>query len=180
VDTPVEVRDLSPADFARVAEIDRTERIEVLIEQRGTELVERHGAWDATAWDPDGDGEHSVAAQRRALANDADAGGVALGAFAGGRLVAIGMVVPHRRPAIAQLAYLHVTQEARSCGIGSRLCGDLEAVARSAGATEIVVTATPSQRTVRFYLGRGYRPLAAPLPELVESEPDDVHLGKAL
>jgi len=33
---------------------------------------------------------------------------------------------------------------------------------------------------VRFYLGRGYVPDADPLPELLELEPEDVHLRKRL
>jgi len=34
---------------------------------------------------------------------------------------------------------------------------------------EMVVSATPSENTVRFYLGRGFRPMAQPLPELLEA-----------
>ena len=176
----VEIRDLARDELTRVGEIDRTEHIGVLFEQRGTELVASHGTWSASAWDPEGDGEHSVDAQRRALAHYADEGGIARGAFSGGRLVGIAMVVPHIRPSIAHLAYLHVSRDFRSAGIGRRLSDDLELIARGAGDTEIVVSATPSENTVRFYLGRGYRPMAQPLQELLELEPDDVHLGKAI
>jgi GNAT superfamily N-acetyltransferase len=180
VDAPVEYRDLARSELSRVGEIDRTERIDVLFEQRGTELVGRRGNWSASAWDPDGHGEHSVDAQHRALVHYADAGGIARGAISGGRLVGIGVVVPHIRPAIAQLAFLHVSQEFRATGIGSRLCDDLELMAHRAGDAEIVVSATPSENTVRFYMVRGYRPMARPLPELFELEPEDVHLGKAI
>jgi GNAT superfamily N-acetyltransferase len=180
VEAPVEIRDLARSELSRVGEIDRTERIDVLFEQHGTELVARRGSWSASPWDPDGQGEHSVAAQHQALVHYADAGGIARGAFWGGRLVGIGVVVPHIRPAIAQLAFLHVSQDFRAAGLGSRLCADLELVARRAGDTEIVVSATPSQNTVRFYLGRGYRPMARPLPELLELEPEDVHMGKVI
>ena len=61
-----------------------------------------------------------------------------------------------------------------------RLCDELERIARADGATEMVVSATPSVNTVRFYLGRGYEPMAQPLRELVELEPDDVHMKKRL
>jgi hypothetical protein len=44
----------------------------------------------------------------------------------------------------------------------------------------MVVSATPSLNTVRFYLQRGFEPTADPLPELYELEPDDVHLQKDL
>ena len=110
----------------------------------------------------------------------ADAGGIARGAFSGGRLVGIGVVVPHIRPVIAQLAFLHVSQDFRAAGLGSRLSADLELVVGRAGDIEIVVSATPSENTVRFYLGRGYRPMAPPLPELLKLEPEDVHMGKSI
>ena len=88
--------------------------------------------------------------------------------------------MPHIRPGIAQLAYLHGSQDFRSAGSGTRLTVELELLARSAGDTEIVVTATPSENTVLFYLGRGYRPMAQPLPELLELEPEDIHMQKAI
>ena len=45
----------------------------------------------------------------------------------------------------------------------------------------MVVSATPSLNTVRFYLHRGFEPWAEPLPELYEIfEPDDVHMQKRL
>jgi GNAT superfamily N-acetyltransferase len=180
VEPSIEIRDLEHDELSRVGEIDRTEHIEVLFEQAGSELVERRGSWDAGAWDPDGQGEHTVAAQHRSLLRYAAAGGIARGAFSNGRLVGIGVVVPHIRRAVAQFAYLHVSHEHRSGGVGRRLCVDLEQIARRAGDTEIVVTATPSENTVRFYLGRGYRPMALPFPELLELEPEDVHMSKML
>jgi ribosomal protein S18 acetylase RimI-like enzyme len=94
--------------------------------------------------------------------------------------VGIGVVVPHLRPAIAQLAFLHVSEAFRAAAIGSHLCDDLELIAREAGDSEIVVSATPSENTVRFYLGRGYKLMSEPLPELFELEPEDVHMRKTL
>jgi GNAT superfamily N-acetyltransferase len=180
VELAIEVRELARTELARVGEIDRRERIDVRYDQHGTELVAQHGDWSASAWDPDGHGEHSVEAQVRALHHDVDAGGIALGALAGAALVGIGVVVPHLRPGIAQLAYLHVSAPMRATGIGRRLTERLDEIARAAGDTEMVVSATPSANTVRFYLGRGFEPMAEPLAELFELEPDDVHLHKAL
>jgi GNAT superfamily N-acetyltransferase len=171
---------LERADLARIGDIDRTERIDTLYVQHGTELEPRPGDWSARAWFAEGEGEHSVAAQRRACEHYLDAGGTALGAFDGERLVGIGVVVPHVRPNIAQLAYLHVSDGYRGRGIGVRLNDDLERIAREAGDAELVVSATPSENTVRFYLGRGFEPDAEPLPELLELEPEDVHLRKRL
>ena len=180
VGTPIEFKRLARVELSSVAEIDRTERIDLIYEQRGTELEERRGNWNSPAWDPHGHGEHSVEAQRRALEHYVDAGGIALGAFSKGRLVGIGVVVPHLRPGIAQLAFLHVSEAFRATGIGRRLSDELDLIARDAGDTEIVVSATPSENTVRFYTSRGYELMAQALPELYELEPEDVHMRKAL
>ena len=34
----------------------------------------------------------------------------------------------------------------------------------------------PRENTVRFYLGRGFEPMADPFAELFELEPEDVHM----
>jgi len=180
VESAVELRALGRTELSRVGEIDRRERIEVLYDQHGTELVARHGDWSASAWDPDGHGEHSVEAQVHALEHYVDSGGIALGAFAGGQLVGVGVVVPHLRPGTAQLAYLHVSAPMRAAGIGSRLCEQLDLIARNAGDSDMVVSATPSENTVRFYVGRGFVPMAEPLAELFALEPEDVHMHKVL
>jgi hypothetical protein len=44
----------------------------------------------------------------------------------------------------------------------------------------MVVSATPSLNTVRFYIGQGYAPMEEPLPELFALEPEDIHLEKLL
>ena len=180
VGIPIEFRRLARAELSSVAEIDRTERIELIYVQRGTELEERRGNWNSPAWNPHGHGDNSVAAHRQALEQYLDAGGIALGAFSKGQLVGLGMVAPHLRPKIAQLTFLHVSAAFRATGIGRRLSDELDLIARDAGDTQIVVSATPSQNTVRFYMSRGYELMAQPLPELYELEPEDVHMRKAL
>lgn len=180
VETEIEFQRLERSDLSRIREIDRTERIEVLYDQQGTQLVERHGDWSAPAWDADGQGEHSVGAKVREAQHYLDRGGVALGAFADGRMVGIGIVVLHLRPRIAQLAFLHVSAPWRATGIGTRLCDQLEQIARAAGDSDMVVSATSSENTVRFYLGRGFEPTADPLAELFALEPEDIHMHKAL
>jgi GNAT superfamily N-acetyltransferase len=177
---PIAYKRLGREDLARIGDIDRTERIDTLYVQHGTELEARAGDWSAPAWSSEGDGPHSVAAQRSECERYVDAGATALGAFVGERLVGIGIVRLHLRSGIAQLAYLHVGDGYRGRGIGVRLTADLEHIAREAGDTTMVVSATPSRNTVHFYLGRGYRPMAEPLPELFELEPEDVHMEKTL
>ena len=176
----VTYRALIPQDLDRLGEIDRSERIDVLYVQRGAELQERRGDFSAPAWPSEGRGEHSVAAQQTECERYLAAGGAGVVAIAEERLVGIGLVKPHLRPGVAQLAYLQVSNGYRGRGIGRRLSDELEHLARAGGDTAIVVSATPSLRTVRFYLRRGFEPMAEPLPELYELEPEDVHLRKRL
>jgi GNAT superfamily N-acetyltransferase len=177
----IEIRELDRDELGLVREIDRSEEIHALYVQHGTRLELRtEGDWSAPAWSTDGEGEHSMAGQVRALEQLVRDGAIALGAFDRGRLVGIGVALPHLRAGIAQLAYLHVTTRARARGIGGRLSDELEAVAREVGDTSIVVSATPSLNTVRFYRRRGYEPMAEPLPELLEFEPEDIHMVKPL
>jgi GNAT superfamily N-acetyltransferase len=173
-------RRLVTADLARIGEIDRTERIEAIYVQQGTDLEERVGDRSAPAWFSDGEGEHSVAHQRAECERHMAAGAIGLAAFADGRLVGIGLVTPHLRRGIAQLAFLYVSNEYRARGVGGRVSDELERLAREQGDTTIVVSATPSLNTVRFYLGRGFEPMSEPLPELYELEPEDVHMQKRL
>ena len=176
----IEYRQLAPAELFLVGEIDRTERIESKYVQHDARLELQIGDWSSPPWDPEGDGEHSVAAQRVALERQVEAGAIPLGAFDGDRLVGIGLVRPHVRPGVAQLAFLHVSEGYRASGIGGRLSDDLERIGREAGDTSMVVSATPSVSTVRFYLGRGFEPMAEPIPELYELEPEDIHMQKRL
>jgi GNAT superfamily N-acetyltransferase len=176
----VEVRPISRADLSLVAEIDRTEDIGALYVQIGAELTLRRGKWSAPAWDPTGDHEHSVLGQVDTLEQYVDAGGIAVGAFAGRSLIGIGVVVPHVREEIAQLAFLHVSAPWRATGVGSRLLEALVKIARGAGDSEMVVSATPTENTVAFYIRHGFISDAEPLPELFQREPDDVHMRREL
>lgn len=176
----LEIRQLTRDELGRVAEIDRTEHIDVLYLQDGERLVERRGSWDSPAWERDGHGDHSIEAKVRELRGYLDVGGVAIAALVDGRVAGIGVVVPHLRPGIAQLAFLHVSAPWRGTGIGSRLAAELDDVARAAGDTTMVVSATPSRNTVDFYVGRGFSVSGDPPSELLELEPDDVHMRKVL
>jgi GNAT superfamily N-acetyltransferase len=175
-----EVRPLRPDELARVGEIDRSERIDAVYLQRGARLERLDEDRSASSWLPDGDGEHSVAAQQSVLEHELASGATVLGAFEGDRLIGIGAVLPHVRPQIAQLTFLYVSDGRRGTGIGGRLCAELERVALAAGDVEMVVSATPSVNTVDFYLRRGFEPMAEPLSELLEREPEDVHLWKRI
>jgi ribosomal protein S18 acetylase RimI-like enzyme len=177
---PISYRPFVQADLPRIRDLDRSERIGVLYAQHGTHLEERRGNFDSPNWSKEGAGEHSYAKQQAHVGELLASGAAARGAFDGDRLAGIGILVQHLRPGIAQLAYLHVSNGYRGSGIGKRLSEDLDRIAMDGGDTEIVVSATPSQNTVRFYMARGYQPMPEPFPELLAVEPEDIHLHKKL
>jgi GNAT superfamily N-acetyltransferase len=176
------IRPMLSNELSRLGEIDRTERVTRAYVQEGERLIEQEVDWDVGPWSPTGGYEepHSVPDQIGFCRWHMEQGASVFGAFDGERLVGIGLVTPHIRPGIAQLSYLHVSHGYRGRGLGRRLAAELERVAIAAGDTEMVVSATPTMRTVRFYMSCGYAPMAEPLPELYEKEPEDVHLSKRL
>jgi GNAT superfamily N-acetyltransferase len=171
---------LGGGELTRIREVDRAEEMEGRDVQRGVALELQSGDWSSPSWNLEGTGPHSVAALHAMLDSTVERGASAIGAFARGGVVGIGVVLPHVRPRTAQLVALYVSITERGRGVGTRICDELEIVAREAGDVEIVVSATPSENTVRFYLNAGFAPMAEPLPELFELEPEDVHMRKSL
>ena len=178
--TAITLRPLHPAELSRLGEIDRTECVESIYLQHGATLEESSQPFDVPPWSPTGDHAHSVPDQIGFCEWHVSRGATIFGAFDGERLVGIGLVTPRIRPGIAQLAYLHTSNGYRGRGVGRRLVAEMEEEAKRLGDWEIVVSATPSVNTVRFYMGCGFAPMAEPLVELYEKEPEDVHLSKQI
>ena len=88
----------------------------------------------------------------------------------------VAIVVPELEPELAWLAFLHVSRPHRRRGAATALWGAAVERARSAGATSLYVSATPTGSAVGFYLRQGCR-LADPVhPRLYGDEPEDIHL----
>jgi ribosomal protein S18 acetylase RimI-like enzyme len=77
---------------------------------------------------------------------------------------------------IGQLALLHVSHGYRRLGIGSRLCKDVEMLARLLGAAHLYVSAMASESAVGFYRSRGFDVANDPDPDFFRLEPDDIHM----
>jgi len=160
----------------RLAEIDRSEVIRVGYEVRHGELIEKDVVWDTPTFMPEGDGEHTVAAQIAFCKSHMERGAVAVGVFEEELLVAVGLLTPDIRPGTAQLSYLHVSASHRRMGIATALAHQLLEIARAHGAKRVYVSATPSGSAVGFYQSLGFDLVDKPLPELYELEPDDIHM----
>jgi GNAT superfamily N-acetyltransferase len=171
------VRRLAADDVSLIAEVDRSEHVEVEYKVIDGRLEERPVSMaEIPSWDREGFGEHSVATQIEHCGELLADGAALLGAFDGDALMGLAIVHPAFEPGLGWLAFLHVSREHRRHGAARELWRAAAELARRAGARSRYVSATPTGSAVGFYLGRGCR-LAQPVhPRLFAEEPDDIHL----
>lgn len=173
----VDVRRLGVEQIGLIADIDRSERVDVEYNVRKGRIVERPVSMiDVPAWDATGTGPHSVAGQIAFCEPLVARGAVFFGAFDGNELVGVAVVDPAFERSLAWLAFLHVSRRFRRRGVASALWDAAVQVAAGAGARTMYVSATPTGSAVGFYLSRGCEPAERVHPALFEMEPDDVHL----
>jgi ribosomal protein S18 acetylase RimI-like enzyme len=98
------------------------------------------------------------------------------GAFDGDLLVGVMVYRPRLTEDMAQLVFLHVSNNYRRHGIATRLTAECIRLAQEDGAGQLYVSATPSESAVGFYQNQGFRPVQKPHPELYELEPEDIHM----
>lgn len=170
----VALRAFTAGDAERLAEIDRTESVAMLSAVRAGEIVALGHGCEVPPWSGAWLDE-MVGFARRHL----EAGATGIGAFAGERLVGVGILdhAPVRGDARElQLVLLHVSRDFRRGGVAGRLCAGLRAVALRRGACRLYISATPSASALGFYLSLGAE-LADPVDDqLFALEPEDVHL----
>ncbi len=154
--------------------IDRAEVIERVYHLADGKLVLEPEHYDMHGW-PQGEGEKYTPL----LLDCYDRGGAFIGAFDGPRLTGV-MILESKRIGrvgdMLQLKFLHVCRAYRDQGLGTALFREAERLARERGAKRLYISATPSEHTINFYLGRGCVVTAEPEPELWELEPEDIHL----
>lgn len=107
-------------------------------------------------------------------------GALFIGAFdAAEKLVGVSVVsnqiiadYPHTK----LLHYFYVDADQQGKGIGAKLMQAAKESAKQLGAKQLYISATPSRRTVDFYIKHGAQPLSAPDQQLWQLEPEDIHL----
>jgi ribosomal protein S18 acetylase RimI-like enzyme len=173
------LRPMKADEVNKLALIDRSERVETHYLLQDGQLVTEDVDWKVPPFYMDGESDHSLSHQISFCQSHLNAGGQMLGMFDGDVLAGIAVWTPNVRPALAQLAYLHVSRAYRRMGIARRLLATVEQAACDAGAQALYVSATPSGSAIGFYRSQGFAP-AEPLPELFEMEPEDIHMVKPL
>jgi GNAT superfamily N-acetyltransferase len=169
---------MARSELARIAEIDRSERITQQYRQRGELLELIDVDIDAPRWGERGEFsiEHRIDEWTRLVS----LGGVPLGAFDGDRLIGFAVYMRASPETPANLAVLHVTKPWRRYGIGCALTNEVIRLARIEGAPRLYVSATPTRGTVDFYMRQGFVPVATPNERLFALEPDDIHMQRML
>lgn len=164
----INYRRLQLSEKVRLAEVDRTERITEAYRQRGRDLEVMDVEWSVPPWSL----QQILSAWDSFLQDEC----LLWGAFDGEVLVGFCGYRPDIAPGTGQFTLLHVSRLYRRQGIGRRLAGLLIDHAREQHVPTLYVTATPTRSTVDFYRSLGFRATDDPLPELLELEPDDVHM----
>lgn len=108
------------------------------------------------------------------------AGSVLFGAFEDIALVGVSIYRPNLSPDTAQLAALCVSKDYRGKGIGGLLLAQVVEMATADDAKKLYVTATPTTRTVDFYMSKGFALTKDINQQLFELEPHDIHMIKIL
>jgi GNAT superfamily N-acetyltransferase len=175
------VRSLPADDVSLIAMIDRSEHVDVEYGVINGRLMEQPVVMaEIPAWDPNGSGPHSVAAEVEFCTSLIANGAVFLGAFDEGLPVGLAVVDPSFESRLAWLAFLYVSRPYRRRGAAGALWGTAVDIALAAGAEAIYVSAVPTGSAVGFYLRQGCRLADSVHPALFAKEPEDIHLVRSL
>jgi predicted N-acetyltransferase YhbS len=167
-------RTLIRDEIVRVWTIDRSEVIDAVYHLKNGALTLTTEHHDVCGWPP-GEAEKYTPI----LLDCFDRGGWFHGEFDRAKLVGVvvldGKRIGKHKDQL-QLEFLHVSSAYRNRGRGAKLFQLARLSARERGAKRLYISATPSENTVNFYLRLGCKLTGECDPELVEREPEDIHL----
>lgn len=171
-------RELEIAEAPLLKAIDRSEVIEGVyrVDDGGLKLDSKR--WEVPTWS----GVELTEYIDR-LAALIDSGGMVFSAWDQKNLVGIGSLDTSGvggSPKLLKLDMLYVSAAHRGQGVGRALTELTVEHARSLGATDLYISATPTKQTVDAYLRMGATLLETPDPELLAREPEDIHLSLKL
>ena len=179
----VEIRECGPEALDRVAEVDRTERVEAeyiaVQSDDGRSLALERAEVDP----PLHIGPWTVKGIERRIKlwkPKVDAGGLFLGAFMELRLVGFAILGPVQSDQSCQLCALFVDSHHRRRDIGSRLLSRAERVARERGGASLWIDSNGTASAVEFYLRQGYEAIGLNSNALVKHRIGHLVFARAL
>jgi GNAT superfamily N-acetyltransferase len=176
-------RRLTAGDAGLLGQIDRSETVTRLYFVRDGELRSRTANEEVPRWSMEPDDAHpSFNLEFRAglFRSRLARGGIGIGVFDKGVLVAYCVLQPALTETMAQVAELFVSRSHRRTGIGAELMRRMAEAARDSGAGGLYVSAARTESAVNFYLKQGFLVTPDPHPELLALEPEDIHMIKDL
>jgi len=170
----IEERLLTRNEINKIWQIDRSEIIEATFSLVDRHLVLKPEHFEAKGWPP-GEAEKYTPI----LEDCYDHGGWFYGMIAGQNLVGVAVLDGRfigRHKDQLQLKFLHISRNFRGKGFGKQLFKLAIAEARRRGAKSLYISATPTENTINFYMNLGCKVTLEPDKELLELEPEDIHL----
>jgi predicted N-acetyltransferase YhbS len=168
------IRFLRRDEIPLIWKIDRREVIQNIYYLRDGELVLFPEYFDMQGWPP-GEAEYYTLI----LLDCFDRDGTFWGVFEDEKIIGTAILESKfigLKHDTLQLKFLHVSREQRKQGLGTRLFRLAVDKARSLGAKKLYISATPSENTIKYYLGLGCNLANEIDPELFALEPEDIHL----
>lgn len=170
----INYRLLTFSELHRIWEIDRSEYIASVYRYEDGEL--RLEPLDIQV---DGWPQEDLNLLKKRLADSYLRGGLFYSAFDKEKIVGIGVLDPkwfRGAKDTLDLSFLYVDAAYRGRGIAKTIFLWIAGRAKNIGATSLYVSASDSKNTVDFYLAMACEISKAPIPELFELEPKDIHL----
>lgn len=164
----MEIRKMSPGETARLAELDRRERVTQYYRVNDGVMESMDVDWNVPQWD--------IEAKQREWAPITEGYRNMWGAFHNGRLIGFAVYRSSLTTDTGQLSLLHITRDFRGKGIGTILMNKVIEKAKEDHRKALYVSSCPSRNTVDFYSRRGFRLTDEPNLELFEMEPEDIHM----
>jgi len=170
------IKQLDKTEIIRISEIDRTEKIKLLYKYNKGKLETELVDIDVPRWDhPDWCHDEKLI---KDLSDNLERGAVLFGAFKANKLVGmavIGYELRGENSDMLQLVTMHVSNNYRRKGIGTKLLEECKKIARKRGAKRLYISSTPSESAVGFYLSYGSKLADRVDTELYALEPEDIH-----
>ena len=173
-------RPLKHHEISKFTEINRFERIEEIYYHRDNELIIEKEYYTIEQFSNINQDYLDV------LTECYDNNGILIGAFEQHtdhiKLIGLGSMggnVIKGTKDILQLEHLYINSSHRHQGVGKKIVSMLKDEAKRLGAKKLYVSSIPTKSSVDFYRSVGFE-LTMPIKELLELEPEDIHMGLVL
>jgi len=170
----IDYHELQREDIQQIWSIDRSEKIDAEYYFRDGALSLRSIDIDVTGW-PVGEPEKRAPILEMIY----DHGGWLYGAFDSQALVGVIILTASFVSTVREqleLKFLYIDQAYRKQLLGQNLFKRAVKEAARRDAKGLYISASPTKRTIDFYMRMGCSPVVKPDAKLYELEPDDIHL----